>query len=385
MQPSLTPFFIPTLAAANFAVGVGSFITIGILTPMSADLNMTAAEAGFVMTIYAIAYAIGSPLMVAATGTLARRSVLGGGLLLMALASVISALAETPEVLFISRAIAALGGGVITPVVAGVAAANSPPEKRGSAMAMTFFGLSFAQVLGMPACAWVGYTFGWEVAFWVSTGLALAAAALVFLIIPAKTAFQANSLRTLVAALGDMKSVFAVLLTSTMMGSMYIVFTYIAPILENGMGFGRDGVSLFLMIFGIGGIVGSLIGGKMVDRFGPIRCVAVIIATQVLFQPVFSLLPMPVWLFFSIGIFGAAFGWAFMVPQQMRLITMAPERQGVTLALNAAAIYLGASIGSAIGAVVVETWGMQYLGFAAGLGALLALGHFLLSERWLKA
>lgn len=385
MQPSAPPFFIPTLAAANFAVGVGSFITIGILTPMSADLNMTAAEAGFVMTIYAIAYAIGSPLMVAATGAWARRAVLGGGLLLMALSSVISALAETPDVLFISRAIAALGGGVVTPVVAGVAAANSPPEKRGSAMAMTFFGLSFAQVLGMPACAWIGYTFGWEVAFWVATGLALTAAALVFLVIPRETAFQANSLRTLVTALGDLRSVFAVLLTSTMMGSMYIVFTYIAPILENGMGFGRDGVSLFLMIFGIGGIIGSLIGGKMVDRFGPARCVAVIIVTQIAFQPVFSLIPLPVWLFFSIGIVGAAFGWAFMVPQQMRLIAMAPERQPVTLALNAAAIYLGASIGSAIGAVVVETWGLEYLGFAAGFGAFLALGHFLLSERWLKA
>ena len=385
MPQSPPPYFIPTLAAANFAVGVGSFITIGILTPMSADLNMTAAEAGFVMTIYAIAYAIGSPLMVAATGGWARRSVLGGGLMLMALASVISALAETPDILFASRAIAALGGGVVTPVVASVAAANSAPEKRGSAMAMSFFGLSLAQVLGMPACAWVGYTFGWEVAFWVSTALALLAAILVFAVIPTRTAFQANSLRTLAAALGDLKSVFAVLLTSTMMGSMYIVFTYIAPILENGMGFQRDGVSLFLMIFGLGGIIGSLVGGRMVDRFGPARCVAVIIFTQILFQPVFSLLPMPVALFFSLGILGAAFGWAFMVPQQMRLINMAPERQGVTLALNAAAIYLGASIGSAIGAVVVETWGLEYLGFAAGVGAFLALGHFLLSERWLKA
>jgi len=303
----------------------------------------------------------------------------------MALSSVISALAETPDVMFISRAIAALGGGVVTPVVAGVAAANSPPEKRGSAMAMTFFGLSFAQVLGMPACAWIGYTFGWQVAFWVSTGFTLAAAALVFLVIPKKTAFQANSLRTLVKALGDFKSVFAVLLTSTMMGSMYIVFTYIAPILEQGMGFGRDGVSLFLMTFGIGGIIGSLIGGKAVDRFGPAKCVVVIIGVQIAFQPVFSLLPMPAALFLSIGVIGGGFGWAFMVPQQLRLITMAPERQGVTLALNAAAIYLGASIGSAIGAVVVETWGLEYLGFAAGIGATLALCHFLLSERWLKA
>lgn len=385
MQPSAPPFFIPTLAAANFAVGVGSFITIGILTPMAADLGMTAAEAGFVMTVYAIAYAIGSPLMVAATGAWARRAVLGGGLMLLALSSVISALAETPDILFLSRAIAAFGGGVVTPVVAGVAAANSPPDKRGSAMAMTFFGLTIAQVIGMPACAWVGYTFGWEAAFWLSAVLALIAALLVMLFVPKDTIFQANSLRTLVAALGDMKSVFAILLTSTMMGAMYIVFTYIAPILENGMGFGRDGVSLFMMIFGFGGIVGSLIGGKAVDRFGPIRCVTVIIATQIAFQPMFSLLPMPTALFFSVGALGAAFGWAFMVPQQLRLIAMAPERQGVTLALNAAAIYLGASIGSAIGAVVVETWGLEYLGFAAGVGALLALGHFLLSERWLKA
>ncbi len=385
MHHANSALFIPTLAAANFAVGVGSFITIGILSPMAADLGMTAAEAGFVMTIYAISYAIGSPLMVALTGGWTRRIVLGGGLLVMALASVISALSGTPDMLFLSRALAALGGGVVTPVVAGVAAANSPPEKRGSAMAMAFFGLSFAQVLGMPACAWVGYTFGWEVAFWVAAGLAIIAAILVLLIIPAETAFQANSLRTLVTALGDMKSVFAILLTSTMMGSMYVVFTYIAPILETGMGFAGEGVSLFLMVFGVGGIVGSLLGGKAVDRFGPIKCVSVIIVTQILFQPVFSLLPMPVALFFTVGIIGAAFGWAFMIPQQLRLIAMAPERQGVTLALNAAAIYLGASIGSAIGAVVVETWGLGYLGFAAGFGAFLALCHFLLSERWLKA
>ncbi len=385
MHHANSSLFIPTLAAANFAVGVGSFITIGILSPMAADLGMTAAEAGFVMTIYAISYAIGSPLMVAVTGAWTRRIVLGGGLLLMALASVISALSETADMLFLSRALAALGGGVVTPVVAGVAAANSPPEKRGSAMAKAFFGLSFAQVLGMPACAWVGYTFGWEVAFWVSACLAIIAAILVLLIIPAETAFQANSLRTLVTALGDMKSVFAILLTSTMMGSMYVVFTYIAPILETGMGFAGEGVSLFLMVFGIGGIVGSLLGGKAVDRFGPIKCVGVIIATQILFQPVFSLLPMPVAVFFTVGIIGAAFGWAFMIPQQLRLIAMAPERQGVTLALNAAAIYLGASIGSAIGAVVVEAWGLGYLGFAAGFGAFLALCHFLLSERWLKA
>ena len=378
-------YFIPTLAAANFAVGVSSFISIGILTPMAASLKMTAAEAGFVMTVYAIAYAIGSPLMVAATGAFARRAVLGGGLMLMAMASVISALAETPEVLFLSRALAALGGGVVTPVVAGVAAANSPPEKRGAAMAQSFFGLTLAQVIGIPACAWVGYTFGWESAFWLSVALAVAAAVLVYVFIPSETAFQANSLRTLLTALGDLKSIFAILLTSTMLGSIYIVFTYMAPILESGMGFERDGVSLFLAVFGLGGIVGGLIGGKLVDRFGPFRCIAIIIVAQILFQPIFSLLPIPAILFFTIGMIGAGFGWAFMVPQQLRLIAMAPERQGVTLALNAAAIYLGVSTGSAIGAVVVETWGLEYLGCAAGFGAFLALCHFLLSERWLKA
>lgn len=385
MTDSPIPFLIPTLAAANFAVGVGSFIAIGILTPMATDLGMTAAEAGFVMTIYAIAYAVGSPLLVAATGGLSRRAVLGGGVTLLGLATVISALAETKDVLFASRAIAALGGGLVTPVVAGVAAANSPPEKRGSAMAMSFFGLSASQVIGMPVCAWVGYQYGWEMAFWLSAALAAAALALILIVVPRDTKFQANSLTTLVAALGDLKGVFAIFLTATTMGSIYIVFTYMAPVLEQGMGYDGDGVSLFLMLFGVGGVIGSIIGGKAVDRFGPRACIAVIILTQIGFMLMFSALPVPALVLFFGGMIGAGFGWAFMVPQQLRLIAMAPNRQGVSLALNASAIYLGASLGSAVGAWVVETWGLHMLGVAASCGACLGLCHFILSERWLRS
>lgn len=385
MIPQPIPYLIPTLAAANFAVGVGSFIAIGILSPMASDLGLTAAEAGFVMTIYAIAYAVGSPLLVAATGSWSRRAVLASGVGLLALATIVSAMAETADVLFASRAIAALGGGLVTPVVAGVAAANSPPEKRGSAMAISFFGLSASQVIGMPVCTWIGYQFGWEAAFWISTLLAALALVGILIFVPRGTAFQANSLATLGSALLDLKGVFAIFLTATTMGSIYIVFTYMGPILEQGMGFDGDGVSLFLMTFGIGGVAGSLLGGRAVDRFGPGRCIIIIIASQILFMLVFSTLPIPVMLLFISGVIGAGFGWAFMVPQQLRLIAMAPERQSVSLALNASAIYLGASFGSAIGAWVVETWGLSALGVAASCGAALALAHFWLSERWLNS
>ncbi|MEM7268134.1 MAG: MFS transporter, partial [Pseudomonadota bacterium] len=148
---------LPSLAAANFAVGIGGFVTVGVLTPMGEAFGISAAEAGLVMTIYAVAYAIGSPLAVAATGGIARKNVLSLGLTLFGLGSAATALAPTIEVLWIARIITAVGAGLITPVAAGVAAASSTDETRGKAMASVFLGITLAQVVGVPSGAWLGY------------------------------------------------------------------------------------------------------------------------------------------------------------------------------------------------------------------------------------
>src|SRR4029079_17048137 len=121
---------LSVLSAGNFVIGMGAFVIFGILSPMAADLGISNGEAGHVLTVYALAYAVSSPLAVAATGRLSRRTVLAGGMALFGVSALASALAPSPELLYAARALGALGAGVFTPVAASVAAATSAPEER---------------------------------------------------------------------------------------------------------------------------------------------------------------------------------------------------------------------------------------------------------------
>ena len=369
------------LSSANFVVGMGAFVVIGVLTPVAEDFALTEAEAGLMMTAYALAYAVGSPTLVALSGGMARRTVLATGLTIFTAAVVLTALAPTPEVLFAARVMTGIGAGLITPVAAGVAAAASPPEGRGKALAAAFFGLTLAQVLGVPVGAWLGYTYGWETVFWLNAALGAVALTAILMLVPRDIPFQVNSLGTLRDALGDLRTVLAILFTVLSMAAVYVFYTYTAPVLEARMGFDRDGVSLFLLAFGVGAVFGNLLGGWLTDRIGAYRTLIFVASTGIIFLSVYSFLPIPAWLLYAQAVLWAVCGWSFAASQQFRLISMAPERQNVMLALNAAAIYVGVSLGSWIGGVTLRIAGLDALGLTGAAVSALALLTLVLSER----
>lgn len=147
---------LPTLAFANFAIGIGAFGVIGVITPISSGLGLTHSQAGMVMSIYALAYAIGSPLAITATGRLDRRSVILTGMGLFFIASLLCALAPNAEALLAGRALAALGAGMVTPVGAAIAVAQASPERRGAALSFVFMGMTVAQAGGIPIGSYLG-------------------------------------------------------------------------------------------------------------------------------------------------------------------------------------------------------------------------------------
>ena len=168
MQPPRPdPLLIPLMSMGNFVIGVAGFSIIGILEPLGADMNRSAASAGQLMTVYALAYAVLSPLMVALSGQIGRRRVLAASMVLVTAAAVISALASTFAMLNMGRIIAAAGAGIFTPVAAAVAATLYPAEQRAKVLASVFFGLTLSQVLGVPVGSWIAYAFGWRWTFWL--------------------------------------------------------------------------------------------------------------------------------------------------------------------------------------------------------------------------
>ncbi|MEM1046072.1 MAG: MFS transporter [Pseudomonadota bacterium] len=379
--PPADPTIIPILSVSNFVIGMGGFVIVGLLNPVAEELAMGTAEAGWIMTTYALAYAVLSPLLVSATGAIGRRRVMAAGLALFAAANAISAIAPDAATLYASRILAAAGAGVMTPVAAAVGAGLSPPERRARALAAVFFGLTLAQVLGVPAGSFIAYTFGWRMAFWVVVLLALPCLWLIWTRVPAGLSFQPVALADLRRILVDLPVMLAVTFTTTFLGALYVVYTFVAPLLSDTMDYGRDGITLALFMFGIGAVLGNLLGGMAADRFGPFRTLLCLTLVQAALMPVFSALPLPGLAVMALMLVWSTFGWSFMAGQQLRLLTLAPESASVVLALNAAAIYIGAAVGSAAGGLILSSFGLTALGIGGGIAALLAAIHLVISNR----
>ena len=285
------PLLIPILSAANFVIGMGAFVVIGLLDPLAADFSMTTAQAGWVMTAYALAYAILSPLLVSSTGTVGRRRVIAAALAAFALAQVIMALAPDAAWVFAARILAAAGAGVVTPVAAAVAAGISAPEHRAKALSTVFIGLTLAQVFGVPAGSFVAYTFGWRAAFWIVALLALPCLWLIWARVPKGLAFQPVTLADLRRILGSGRLMLAVLFTASFLTAIWVVLTYLAPLLTQTMGWGRDGITLALLVFGIGAVLGNIMGGILADRIGPVRTLLLLSTSQIGWLVTYSYLP----------------------------------------------------------------------------------------------
>lgn len=356
-------------------------MVIGLINPIAGEFGLATSQAGWVMTSYALAYAVLSPIIVSATGRMGRRRVLTIGLSLFALAAGLSAVAPNETMLFAARVIAALGAGMFTPIAAAVGAGLSPPERRARALAAVFFGLTLAQVFGVPAGSFIAYTFGWRSAFLIVAVLALPCIWAIWTRVPKGLSFQPVSLTDLRRTLTNGPIMLAVLFTTSFLGAIYVVYTYLAPLLSTEMGFGRNGITLALLVFGIGAVIGNVAGGIIADKIGAFRTLLCLSAAQVLIMPFFSLLPVAeITLMLLIGAWSIC-GWSFMAGQQVRLISLSPESASVVLALNAAAIYVGAALGSAAGGIVLDAFGLSALGIAGGIAGLIAIVHMLVSNR----
>jgi MFS transporter, DHA1 family, inner membrane transport protein len=369
------------LSAGNFVIGLGAFVVIGLISPIADTFRVTPDRAGLVLTYYAIAYALGAPLVTALTGKISRRSALTGGLVLFGLGAAGSAMAGSIVEFQVSRVVVALGAGLFTPGAAAVAVTLSKPENRARALSVVFAGLTLAQVFGVPLGSWAGYTFGIADTFWVIAGLALVAAALVFVSTPATLPFQATSLSVLGKTLLTPRLILPVMYSTTFMTAIYVVYTYLGLLVEARYGFGRDGVAAYFVLFGIAAVFGNFIGGYSADRLGPSRTLIVLCLAQMVLLPTIVVAPVGAVTLGVIVVIWSLSGWSYMTPQQSRIVATAPERAPALLSLNASAILLGVALGSAIGGQVLTHGGWPMVAATSAVIAMCGIAHLVLSDR----
>jgi DHA1 family inner membrane transport protein len=353
----LTRTPLMALAVAAFGIGTSEFIIMGLLPNLAADFGVSIPRAGALVTGYALSVTIGAPLVALATAHLERKRAL---LLLMGvftLGNLACAVAPTYNLLFAARVVTALCHGAFFGIGSVVAANLVQRNQRAQAIALMFSGLTLANVMGVPAGTALGQALGWRAAFWAIVPIGLAAAtALVFFVHP-QEAGKSNLLHEF-RVLRRPQVILVMVMSTLTSASLFCVYTYVAPMLLVVTRVSPHGVTLTLLMFGVGITIGNLVGGALSD-WRPmaflvgsllvlIAALAVLCAAEPYAFPCIAMI-----LIWGAIQFGAG------APLQSRIVDQASEAPNLASTLNQGAFNLGNATGATLGGILI-TAGLGY-------------------------
>ncbi|MEU9167309.1 MFS transporter [Streptomyces sp. NPDC048420] len=371
------PFRLAALILAIFCVGTAELSPSGMLDDLSADLAVSIATAGLLVTAYALTMVVGGPAVTALTTRVRRKTLLVALLAVFVLGNVVCALAPGFGVLMAGRVLTAAVHGTFMAVCVVTAGDMVGAGKGGGAVAATQLGINLATVLGVPMGSFLAQHYDWRAPFGVVAALATVAIGLVLAWVPdtpAPTVTAAHEARVFRRP-NVWGTVGATVLCSA---GMFTLITYMVPLLTGVGGLPRQWVPAVLLAYGLGSIVGNLLGGRFADR-GVDRAVGQL-------SWALTAVCLLVWLLAPYGPAGALAlvlfslaTFALIPGLQAKVLTEAADAPTLSLTANMSAFGLGAALGSWLGGLLTESAAGTRavpLGAAAltASGALLVLG-----------
>ncbi len=369
------------LTAGAFGIGVTEFVIMGLLLEISKDMSVSISMAGLLISGYALGVVIGAPILTALTTRWPRKQVLIGLMAIFTLGNFFCAIAPNYASLMAARILTAFAHGTFFGVGSIVATHLVAPNKRASAIAIMFTGLTVANIVGVPFGTWLGQVYGWRTTFWAVTLIGIIAMIVLFFFVPREGAdFKTADWKADLKAMMRLPVLLGLLTTVLGYAGVFAVFTYIAPILTQLSGFKEQAVSPILLLFGVGLVCGNLLGGKLADK----KLLATVIGTLLALALTLGLMSIgmhnKILSIALVGLLGAA-AFATVAPLQMWVLNKAVGAgQGLASSLNIAAFNLGNALGAWLGGVVIDHGpGLNSIFWIAALLPLTAIGITLFS------
>jgi DHA1 family inner membrane transport protein len=346
------------LAAGGFTIGTTEFATMGLLPQIGADLGVSDPVVGHAITAYAVGVVVGAPLLTVAAARMSRKRLLLCLMGFYTVANVLSAAAPGIESLVLGRFLAGLPHGAFFGVGAAVGAAVAGPGRRGHAVSMMMTGLTVANVVGVPLSTAVGQHLGWRAAFVVIGALGLVTLLGIWRFVPEHGPVD-SSVRNELSTLRNGPLWISFAAGAIGFGGLFAVYTYVAPTITKVAGMPTSAVPWVLAVFGVGMTVGTLLGGRLVDR-NVLRTVIGGFVATALSLVLFALVgtsPVPAVLgLFAIAVTSQTLGLAM----QTRLMDLSPRAQSLGAALCHSALNIGNASGAFFGGLVIAA-GYGYL------------------------
>jgi DHA1 family inner membrane transport protein len=355
--------WLMALFVGAFAVACTEFVPVGLLQQIGAELEVSTGTAGQLVTVNALALAVGAPVLVAVFGRMDQRRVLQASLAVFAAGHVLAAFAPSYPILLASRLLSGATMGLYLATAVAVAARLAGAAKQARAIATIVAGVSTATALGVPVSTLLGHGTSWRIAIGGLAVLALGALLLNSAYLPALNAAAGPSLGERLAALRSRTVITALAAIVVFWGASFTVFTYLAPLLESRAGLGGAATTGVLFLAGLGAVVGNVVGGRLADTRPRLALVGTAaIAAAALLALVVASSPLVVVAVVAIWQLAA---WSFVPAIQARLYRAAGTGGDLALSFAVSGFNVGIVLGAGLGGAAVD---------GAGLTAVTVLG-----------
>ncbi|KQO53823.1 hypothetical protein ASF08_16950 [Methylobacterium sp. Leaf85] len=380
-SPFRTWASISVLGIAAFTMVSTEFAPIGLMTQMAVDLGEAQATIGLTVTLYAWFGALSGLLAPTLVGRVPRKALLIGLMLVIAASDAIALLSPSLEALFFARFVGSMAHGIFWATVAAFAMDIAPPHRTGLATSIVFGGISVATVMGVPAVNMAGQVMGWRGAFGALGLLGLLTAFSMVVTLPNLTTSASGREATLADAISErtLRPIYAI---TALIGAVHFAaYTFAEPFIAALPGIVPTTVPIFLFAFGAAGLLGSVLGALLIDRFlhEVILCALTAMGLALILMGTSSTALGLAGVGACLVVWGAAISMLFATLQTWILKAAGPLATPAA-AVHTAVLNTAIGIGAVAGSVLLDRWGPFTVMLGAGIGAMLTLGLALIPQ-----
>jgi len=362
---------LAALTVGAFAIGLDTFVAIGALDEIIRDMSVSLSAGGWIVSSYAFAYALFTPLNAWLFRRWNPRNVLVMSLAFFVVGNLTCAVATDFSMLIGARMLCAFGAAMFTPAATLLATKLLPQERKGFALSLIFGGMTVSQAAGVPVTSWVAEQFGWRSAFHFVVFFGLVAMVLLALLLASLPTVQAHG--TSEKQQSPLPCAVYGLLTVTLLivTAEFAVYAYVSVLVSHTQLAGVSVLPVLLMAYGLGAVAGNAATGILTDRIGPTAVLVWAVACQTALLVALIVFRQHGLTVVLVGFMWGIVSYMYLVPIQHRLLSHAPERSAFVLAVNSSLIYIGIGVGSWTGGLALERIGEDALAWiTAGIGLL---------------
>lgn len=361
-------FALFALALSAFGIGTTEFVLMGILPQVGSSLHVSIPAAGLLVSFYALGVAVGAPILAILTKNLSRKKALLTLMLIFIFGNIFCALSFNYTEMMIARIVTSFCHGSFFGIGAVVAAGLVPPQRRASAVALMFTGLTLANVIGVPFGTWIAQHWEWHITFWLIAGIGVLAFLALLAFLPANgTSETPVDFKAELKVIRQPHVLLAMLITMLTFASVFALFTYIAPILLETTKTPQSWITVTLLIIGVGSVIGNLWGGKLADR-SILSALMITIGFFLVISLIFTFTSISPYLAVITLFFWGVASFSTVAPLQMNVVKSAHAAPNIASTINIGVFNLGNAVGAYLGGVPLS------LGFGPRSCIIVALG-----------